>query len=80
VHGGGAAAACVTVNVWPATVNVPVLAAPLFDAMLNATDPLPLPEAPLVIVIHDAFDVALHAQPDAVVTAVDPLPPVASTL
>ena len=42
---------------------MPVRAAPLFEATLNATDPSPLPDAPLVIVIHDAFDAAVHAQP-----------------
>jgi hypothetical protein len=57
---------------------VPVRAAPLFDAIENATDPLPVPDAPLVIVTHAAFDAAVHAQPLVVVTVVDPLPPVAS--
>jgi hypothetical protein len=60
-------------------VSVPLRAAPLFDATLNATEPPPVPDAPCVIVIHGAFDVALHAQPLVVVTAADPVPPAAST-
>jgi hypothetical protein len=60
-------------------VSVPVRAAPLFDAMLNAAEPLPTPDAPCVIDTHGAFDVALHAQLLVVVTAVDPVPPVEST-
>jgi hypothetical protein len=48
-------------------------------ATLNATDPLPLPDAPLVIEIHAAFDAAVHAQPLVVVTATVPVPPVEST-
>jgi hypothetical protein len=50
----------------------------LFAATVNATAPLPEPDAPLVTVIHDALEAAVHAQPPAVVTATDPLPPVAS--
>lgn len=66
-------------KVWPAIVSVPLRAAPLLDAMLNDTDPLPLPDAPLETVIHGAFDVAVHAHPLVVVTIVEPLPPVEST-
>ena len=53
--------------------------------MLAATEkltvPLPLPDAPPVIVIHDeAFDVAVHAHPLLTVTAMLPLVvPVAGT-
>ena len=35
---------------------------------VNATVPLPVPLAPLVIVIHGVVVVAVHAQPAAVVT------------
>lgn len=77
--GGGGAAACDTVNVWPAIVNVPVRAPPLFDEILNDTDPLPLPDAPPVTEIHDAFDAAVHAHPLVVDTDVDPLAPAEST-
>jgi hypothetical protein len=66
-------------NVWPAIVSVPVRASPLFAAIVNATVPLPLPDAPLVIEIHEAFDAAVHAQPLPAVTATEPLPPLAST-
>jgi hypothetical protein len=48
------------VNVRPATVRVPVLAAPVFAATLNATLPLPVPLAPEVMVIHEALLVAVH--------------------
>jgi len=59
---------------------VPLRAAPLFDATANATDPLPVPDAPLVTVIHGAFAVALHEHvPADAVTVVDPVPPFAST-
>jgi hypothetical protein len=59
VHGGGAAA-CVTVNVWPAMVTVPVLASALFAANDSATLPLPVPPPPETMVIHPAFDSAVH--------------------
>ena len=76
VHAGGGAAACETVNVFPAAVIVPVLAPPVFAATENATVPLPVPEPPLVIVIHDAFAPAVHAHvPVEAPTAMDPVPP-----
>jgi len=53
-------AAWETVNVRPATVRVPVLAAPVFAATVNATLPLPVPLAPDVTVIHEALLVAVH--------------------
>jgi uncharacterized membrane protein YgcG len=58
--GGSLLAACVTVNARPAIVSVPVRAAPLLAATLNVTDPLPVPVAPAVTVIHDTLVVALH--------------------
>jgi hypothetical protein len=64
-----------TVNVRPATVRVPVRAGPVVDAARNATLPLPVPFAPLVIVSHDALLDAVHAQPGPVVTPTVPLPP-----
>ena len=70
VHGGGGAD-CVTVNVCPATVNVPVRCAPVLAAIVNPTFPLPLPEAPDPIVSHGALLVAAHAHPVAAVTAID---------
>ena len=67
-------------NVWPATVSVPLRAAPLlFAAAVNATVPLPLPDFAFVSVIQASFAVAVHAQPAPAVTATLPLPPAAST-
>ena len=82
VHGagGGAAAACDTVNVLPAAVIVPLRAAPEFAATVKDTLPLPAPELPLVIVIHEAFDAAVQAHvPADALTANDPEPPVSAT-
>jgi hypothetical protein len=41
--------------------------------------PLPVPEPPLVIVIHETFGVAVHAQAGPVVTIVEAGPPPAGT-
>jgi hypothetical protein len=68
-----------TVNVWPAIVTVPVRAAPAFGAADTATVPLPVPEPPLVIVIHGSFGVATHGQAGPVVTTVEAGPPPAGT-
>jgi hypothetical protein len=68
------AAACVTVYVCPAIVSVPVRCEPLgFAPMLKFVEPLPLPVAPLVTVIHAALLVADHVQPVGVVTAEEPV-------
>jgi hypothetical protein len=67
------------VKVCPAIVRVPVRAAPLFDATLNDTDPLPLPDAPLVTLMNASFADAVQAQPAPAVTATLPPPPVEST-
>ena len=72
---GTAAAACVTVNVWPATVMVPVRALPGFAVTLNATAPLPVPLAPAVTVIQFALLFAVQAQPVPADTAMVPVPP-----
>jgi len=48
-----------------------------FSATVNAFDPLPLPLAGGVIVIHGAWLVAVHAQPAFVVTATLLPPPAA---
>jgi len=64
------AAACATVNVWPATVAVPVRdVVAVFAAMLIATAPLPLPLAPLVTVTQGTSLAAVQAQPLREVTA-----------
>lgn len=71
--------ACWIVAVWVATVIVAVLADPVFAATANATVPFPLPLAPLVNVTHDASVLAVQAQPAAVVTVSDPVPPAVGT-
>ena len=56
-------APCVTVTVWPATVNVPLREAPVvLAATLNVTEPMPDPLAPAVTVIHDVVVVAVQEQ------------------
>jgi hypothetical protein len=60
---GVAAAPWLTVTVCPATVKVPVRAAPLFVAMLNATVPSPLPLDDPEIEIQDASLLADQPQP-----------------
>ena len=73
-----AAAACVTVNVAPAIVSVPVrLVVEVLAATEKAALPGPDPDAPLVTVIQDALLVVLHAQFDPAVTDVPPEPPAA---
>ena len=47
-------AACVTVNVCPAMLDVPVRCAPVFAAAVNVTLPLPEPDAPEEMVSHGA--------------------------
>jgi hypothetical protein len=69
------------VNVCPATINVPVRAAPVFAAAVNAVAPDPVPEAPDVIVIQGVVVLAVQAHVGAdAVTATDPDPPVSGTL
>ena len=61
----------------PAIVRVAVLATVVvFAAAVKLTLPDPLPEAPLVIVTHDALLVDDQVQPVPVVTVTVPLPPV----
>jgi hypothetical protein len=57
-------------------VRVPILAVPVLAAALKTTVPLPVPDAPLVIVSHGASAPAVHAHdaPDAV-TVIEPAPP-----
>jgi hypothetical protein len=76
--GGGAGADCVTVKVCPATVRVPVRCAPVLAAIVNATLPLPLPDAPVVTVSHGTLLAAVHAHPLAVVTVIAVPPPPAA--
>lgn len=80
MHGGGAAA-WFAVNVCPAIVTVADRASAVFAANDKATVPLPAPLAADAMVIHPAFETAVHAHVDAdAVTAIDPLPPAAATL
>jgi hypothetical protein len=61
-------AACVTVKGWLATVVVPWRGAPVFCAITSWTLPFPLPDAPLLIVIHESVVDAVHEQPALAVT------------
>ena len=64
----GAAAAWLTVTVWPATVRVPERGeVTVFSAIENDTVALPLPLAALVIASHESFAAAVHAHVDVVV-------------
>lgn len=65
----------VMVSVWPPIVIVPDRAGPLLASAANVTDPFPVPDVALVILIHGAFDEAVHAQPAPALTVVDPAPP-----
>jgi hypothetical protein len=52
---------------------VPVRAGPVFRSTLNATEPLPVPDAPFVTISHVAFELAVHVHvPAEAVTAIDP--------
>ena len=64
-----------TVTAWPATVSVAVRdEVEVLAAMLYATEPFPLPLAPLVMVIHVAVVVAVQAHPVPAVTVTDAVP------
>ena len=74
------AASCVTVNVWPPAVIVPVRdVVAEFGATLNVTVPFPDPLAPPVTVIQPTPLAAVHAQPLPLVTVNEPVPPPATT-
>jgi hypothetical protein len=66
---------CVTVSVWPAIVKVPVRCGPVLACTVNVTGPAPVPLAGLTLVIHDVPLAAVHEQPEAALTVVDPDPP-----
>lgn len=72
------AAACVTVNVWPAIVSVPVLLPPVFAPTVKLIDPLPVPAAVVVIAIQEAFDVAVQVHAAGPLTVTEPLAPLAA--
>lgn len=66
--------ACVTVNVWPAIVRVPVRdVAPVLAPTLYVTVPSPVPFAPAVTDSHPVFVVAVHVQPALAVTVTVPV-------
>ena len=69
------APAWVTVNVWPATVMVPVrgVTAVLADTE-NCVRPLPATLLPPVIAIQAALLLAVQAQPAGALTAIDEFP------
>lgn len=70
------AAAWSIVNVWPATVIVPVRGlVALLPETLNVTVPPPEPLAPAVTTIQFALLDAVQAHPPDVVTVTEPVPP-----
>jgi hypothetical protein len=72
---------CVTVCVWPAIVSVPTRCGPVVAVTVNATEPLPVPLAPPVIVIHGVVVDDTHAHPAGIVTATfAAAPPEAATV
>ena len=71
--GEQATPACVTVAVWPAIVTEPIRCVPVgLAAIESTTAPLPLPDAPLVTVIHESALTAVQAQPLTDVTEMLP--------
>src|SRR5262245_41194559 len=74
------APACAIVNGWPPIIRVPVRER--LDALADTaydTDPSPVPFAPLVIVIHESADEAVHAHPPNAATATEPVVAAAGT-
>jgi hypothetical protein len=73
---------CVTVNVWPPIVSVPVRSGPVFAAAVKVTLPLPVPPAPAVIVSQPSLLAAVQLQPAGAVTAIAGVdgPPAAGTV
>ena len=66
--------ACVIENVRPPAVIVPVRWLPVLAAKVKPTVREPVPDAPLVIVIHDAVVAAVAPHPSCVVNVKLPLP------
>jgi hypothetical protein len=71
---------CVSVNVWPPAMIVPVRCGPGLAAARYRTVPFPLPLVPAVIVSHDASLAAVHAHPAAVRTSNVASPPPAGAV
>jgi hypothetical protein len=59
----------VIVAATPPIWTAPLRAGPVLDAIARSTAPLPLPDEGGLVVIHEAFDVAVQAHPAAVVTS-----------
>jgi len=75
-----AGAGCDTVTVLPAIVTVPIRSAlPVFAATVSETLPVPVPEAPLAIVIQLALEAADQSHVSVAVTATDTEPPSEAT-
>src|SRR5580692_2439492 len=68
--------ACATVNVWPATVMVPVRASPVLGSTANVTCPGPEPDRLELIWIQEAPAEGDQTQPALLFTVNDPVPPV----
>jgi hypothetical protein len=66
--------AWVMFTVCPATVMVPLRAAPVFASTRNASPPEPVPFAPEAIEIQLALLTAVHGQSPAVFTEIVPIP------
>jgi hypothetical protein len=66
---------CVTVTVSPAIATVPVRVEPLLAATFSATEPLPLPLAPDVMVMNPALLVAVQAHEPLPLTLIVKVPP-----
>jgi hypothetical protein len=75
---GVAAALCDSENDVLPTVIVAVRAVPVFAATVKFTVPLPLPDAPAVIVTKFEELVAVQVQPVPAVTVTVPVPPAAA--
>jgi len=68
--------ACVTMNVWPATVRLPLrCVVAVLAATAKETAPLPMPVPPALTVNQGALAAAVQAHPAPALTATVPLPP-----
>ena len=77
---GAAGALWEMVTVFPAIVSVPDRDEDVvLPATATLTEPLPVPDAPAVMVIQLAFDEAVHPHPLVVVTDAVTAPPVSLT-
>jgi hypothetical protein len=60
----------------PTVIVLDLARPPMFDATVNATEPLPLPPPPDVSVIHDEPAEEVQEQSLSVDTVIERLPPV----